>query len=141
MLLKGETMPTGTLLEDFAKKWWHLLLRGIVAILFGVLAFTMPGFTLLSLAVLYGVYALVDGALAVWFGAGSRAWAFAVFGLVGIAIGLFTVYYPWVTAVALLYMIGAWAIVRGIFEIVTAIQLRHEITDEWSLGFAGLLSI
>jgi uncharacterized membrane protein HdeD (DUF308 family) len=134
-------MPTDSILEGFAKNWWHLLVRGILAILFGVMAFVMPGLTLLTLALLYGVYALVDGLMAMWFGVGARAWGMVLFGLLGIAAGLFTLYVPGVTAVALLYLIGAWAIVRGIFEIISAVQLRHEITNEWSLGFAGLLSI
>jgi uncharacterized membrane protein HdeD (DUF308 family) len=134
-------MPTASIVEGFAKNWWGLLLRGILAILFGVMAFAMPGITLVSLAMLYGAYALIDGVLAMWFGVGSRTWALVLFGLLGIAAGIFTLYLPWGTAIALLYMIGAYAIVRGIFEIVTAIQLRHEITNEWSMGLAGLVSV
>jgi len=134
-------MPNASILEGFAKNWWGLLLRGILAIVFGVLAFAVPGITLISLAMLYGAYALVDGILSIWFGLGSRAWALVLFGLLGIAAGIFTLYLPWGTAVALLYMIGAWAVIRGIFEVVTAIQLRHEITNEWSLAFAGFVSI
>jgi len=134
-------MPYASFLEGFAKNWWNLLLRGILSILFGVMAFAVPGWTLLTLALLYGIYALIDGGLSVWFGVGSRTWALVLFGLLGIAAGIFTIYVPWATAVALLYLIGAWAVVRGIFEIVTAIQLRQEITNEWALGFAGLMSI
>jgi uncharacterized membrane protein HdeD (DUF308 family) len=134
-------MPIASFLEGFAKNWWHLLLRGILAILFGVMAFAMPGITLVSLAMLYGAYALIDGILAIWFGVGAKAWGLVLFGLLGIAAGIFTLYLPWGTAVALLYMIGAWAIVRGIFEIVTAVQLRHEIANEWSMGLAGLVSV
>jgi len=134
-------MANESFLEGFSKNWWNLLVRGILAVLFGVMAFAVPGWTLLTLAMLYGVYALIDGVLSIWFGAGSRAWPLMLFGLLGIAAGIFTLYVPWATAVALLYMIGAWAIVRGIFEIVTAIRLRHEITNEWSLGLAGLVSV
>jgi len=139
--MKGNNMAYGSFLEGFAKNWWNLLLRGILSILFGVMAFAVPGWTLLTLALLYGVYALIDGVLSIWFGAGSRAWALVLFGLLGIAAGIFTLYVPWATAVALLYMIGAWAVVRGIFEIVTAVKLRHEISNEWSLGLAGLMSV
>ena len=134
-------MRAGPIVEGFAKNWWRLLLRGILAIVFGVMAFAMPGMTLVSLAILYGVYALIDGALSIWFGVGSRAWSLVFFGLLGIAAGIFTLFLPWATAIALLYMIGAWAIVRGIFEIITAIQLRHEIANEWALGLAGLVSV
>ena len=130
-----------SIVEGFAKNWWRLLVRGILAIVFGILAFAMPGMTLVSLAILYGAYALMDGVLSIWFGVGSRAWSLVFFGLLGIAAGIFTLFLPWATAVALLYMIGAWAIVRGIFEIITAIQLRHEIANEWALGFAGLVSV
>jgi len=134
-------MAYGSFLEGFAKNWWNLLFRGILAIVFGVMAFAVPGWTLVTLAWLYGIYALIDGVFSIWFGVGSRTWALVLFGLLGIAAGIFTVYVPWATAVALLYMIGAWAVVRGIFEIVTAVRLRHEITNEWSLAFAGLMSV
>jgi uncharacterized membrane protein HdeD (DUF308 family) len=134
-------MANGSFLQNFSKNWWNLLLRGILSILFGVMTFAVPGWTLLSLALLYGVYALIDGVLSVWFGAGARAWPLVLFGVLGIAAGIFTLYTPWATAVALLYLIGAWAVVRGIFEIITAVRLRHEITNEWSLIFAGVVSV
>jgi uncharacterized membrane protein HdeD (DUF308 family) len=134
-------MRVQSIVQGFAKNWWSLLLRGILAVLFGIMAFVMPGMTLVSLAMLYGAYALIDGVLSIVFGVGSRAWSLVFFGLLGVAAGIFTLYLPWSTAVALLYMIGAWAIVRGVFEIITAIQLRHEIANEWSLGFAGLVSV
>ena len=128
-------------LEGFGRNWWGLLLRGILAILFGVMAFVMPGLTLLTLALVYGAYALLDGIVSIWFGASSRAWGLVVFGLLGIGIGLYTLYVPWGTAIALLYMIGAWAVLRGVFEVVTAIQLRKEIDNEWSLALSGIMSI
>jgi uncharacterized membrane protein HdeD (DUF308 family) len=134
-------MPIDSILEGFSRNWWTVLLRGILTILFGLMAFMMPGVTLLTLAMLYGAYALVDGMLSIWFGANSRTWGLVLFGLVGIAVGIFTLYYPWQTTVALLFMIGFWAIVRGISEIVSAIRLRHEISNEWSMGLSGLVSI
>jgi len=134
-------MANESFLQSFSKNWWNLLLRGILSILFGVMAFAVPGWTLLSLALPYGVYALIDGVLSIWFGAGARAWPLVLFGLLGVAAGIFTLSTPWATAVALLYLIGAWAVVRGIFEIITAVRLRHEITNEWSLIFAGVVSV
>jgi uncharacterized membrane protein HdeD (DUF308 family) len=128
-------------LEGFGRNWWGLLLRGILAILFGVMAFVMPGLTLLTLALVYGAYALLDGIVSIWFGASSHAWGLVVFGLLGIGIGIYTIYAPWGTAIALLYMIGAWAVLRGVFEVVTAIQLRKEIDNEWSLALSGIMSI
>ena len=128
-------------LEGFGRNWWGLLLRGILAILFGVMAFVTPGLTLLTLALVYGAYALLDGIVSIWFGASSRAWGLVVFGLLGVGIGLYTLYVPWGTAIALLYMIGAWAVLRGVFEVVTAIQLRKEIDNEWMLILSGVVSV
>src|SRR6185369_16473445 len=71
----------------------------------------------------------------------SRAWGVLVFGILGVIVGLYAFFYPGVTALALLYLIAAWAFVRGIFEIVMAIQLRKEISYEWALIVSGLISI
>jgi len=134
-------MATFSLLDAFAKNWWVLLIRGILAVLFGVMAFTLPGLTLVTLVLLYGVYALADGLTALWVGGQARAWWFMLLGILGVIVGVFTFIYPGITAVALLYLIAAWAIVRGVFEIVTAIQLRKEISNEWMLIIAGILSV
>lgn len=127
--------------EGFAKKWWGLLLRGILAIAFGLTAFLLPDVTLLMLALLYGAYALVDGLVSTWFGRISRSWWLVLFGLLGIGVGIYTLYLPINTATAMLYMIAAWILFRGVIEIVTAIRLRTEIRNEWSLLIAGLFSI
>jgi uncharacterized membrane protein HdeD (DUF308 family) len=134
-------MPALTLLGAFAKNWWVLLIRGILAVLFGVMAFALPGLTLVTLVLLYGVYALADGLTALWVGGRARAWWFVLLGIVGVIVGILTFIYPGITAVALLYLIAAWAIVRGIFEIIAAIQLRKEISNEWMLILGGILSI
>ncbi|HTG73221.1 MAG TPA: DUF308 domain-containing protein, partial [Terriglobia bacterium] len=110
--------------EGFAKKWWGLLLRGLLAIAFGLTAFLLPDVTLLTLALLYGAYALVDGLVSTWFGSISRSWWLVLFGLLGIGVGIYTLYLPVNTATAMLYMIAAWILFRGIIEIVTAIRLR-----------------
>lgn len=126
--------------------WWILILRGIAAILFGVVAFIWPGLTGLVLVIGFGVYALVDGVFALITGISrlghtSRGWAFILEGVLGIAMGLVALFWPGLTAIALIYLIAAWAVVTGIFEIVSAIQLRKEITNEWALGLSGALSI
>ncbi len=126
--------------------WWILILRGIAAILFGVVAFIWPGLTGLVLVIGFGVYALVDGVFALItgisrLGHASRGWAFILEGVLGIAMGLVALFWPGLTAIALIYLIAAWAIVTGIFEIASAIQLRKEITNEWALGLSGALSI
>jgi uncharacterized membrane protein HdeD (DUF308 family) len=131
------------MLHALAKSWWVLLLRGIAAIIFGVLAFAWPGLTLMTLVLLYGAFALVDGVLSLIAAFTSSAkpiptrWLIVV-GLLGIAAGVVTFLWPGITAVLLVMFIGAWA---GIFEIIGAIQLRKEIDNEWMLIFGGLLSV
>ena len=134
------------MLESLAKNWWLMLLRGIVAILFGVLAFVWPGVTLLTLVLFYGAYALVDGALAIGAavagpGTAGPRWWLAVVGVLGVAAGLLTFLWPGITAIVLLYFIAGWAIATGVFEIVGAIRLRKEIDNEWMLILSGVLSV
>jgi len=133
------------MLRFIARNWWMLVLRGACAILFGVLAFTWPGVTLGALVLLWGVYAFADGILAfaaAFSGAaGTPWWVLILEGLVSIAAAAAAVLYPGITAIVLLYVIAAWAIVTGVFEIAAAIQLRKEIEGEIWLGLAGLASI
>jgi uncharacterized membrane protein HdeD (DUF308 family) len=134
------------MLHLLAKNWWMLLLRGILAILFGIFAYLWPGLTLLTLIIIYAAYALVDGivvllaALTTHPGAG-RAGLLALIGILGIAFGLITFFWPGETALVLMLLIGAWAVVRGVFEIVAAIQLRKQIADEWFWILSGIVSI
>jgi uncharacterized membrane protein HdeD (DUF308 family) len=131
--------------ELLARNWWAVTLRGVVAIIFGILAFVMPGVTLAALIVLFGAYALVDGVFnviaAVSGHGGARWWTLLVAGLVGIAAGLVTFFMPGLTALTLVYVIAVWAIVIGVLEIVAAVRLRAQITNEWWLGLSGVLSI
>ena len=129
------------ILHAFARNWWVLLIRGIMGALFGIMAFALPGLTLETLVLLYGAYALADGVTALWVGGSSRAWSLVFAGLLGVIVGIGTFIFPGLTAVALLYLMAAWAIVRGIFEIIAAVQLRKAITDEWALGIGGIISI
>src|SRR5919206_765718 len=128
------------------RNWWAIALRGVIALLFGLAAFFWPGRTLFALVFLFGAYVLVDGVLSLI--AAIRAaehhtrwWPLLLVGLAGIAAGLLTFFYPRVTAIALLYIIAAWAIITGIFQIIAAFQLRREITNEWLLGLSGLAGI
>lgn len=134
-------MSNFPLVEAFAKNWWVLLVRGIFAVLFGVAAFAWPGPTLVALVFLYGAYALVDGVTALGAGAFARNWWLVISGVLGIIVGVGTFFYPGITAVALFYLIAAWAVIRGVFEIVAAIQLRKVITGEWALILGGIFSI
>ena len=110
--------------------WWALALRGGLAVLFGVAAFAMPGLTLAFLIALFGAYAVIDGVLAIVAGVkaaerherfGSLLWR----GILGIAAGLLAFILPAATAVVLTLIIGVWAIVTGVLEIVAAVHLRR----------------
>lgn len=126
--------------------WWAMALRGGIAILFGLAALLRPGIALEALILLFGAYALVDGAFSivgVFGGArgGMPRWLLFLEGVVGIVAGLIAFVLPGLAAIALLYLIAAWAIITGGAEISTAIRLRREITGEWALIVGGIISI
>jgi uncharacterized membrane protein HdeD (DUF308 family) len=126
---------------QFARHWWVILLRGLFAILFGILAFAYPGLTLASLVMVYGIFVCADGLVAIFGGMGNSLWPSLLVGLIGVAAGLLTFFYPGITALVLLYFIAAWAIVKGVFEMVIAFKLREVIQGEWALILAGALSV
>jgi uncharacterized membrane protein HdeD (DUF308 family) len=134
-------MITSSILGGISSNWWILALRGSFAVLFGVCAFLWPGLTLGVLVILWGAFALIDGIVAVVAGARTRWWPLLILGLVGIVAGLIALFQPAITALALLVVIGSWAIVRGAFEIVAAIRLRKELSNEWLLILGGAASI
>lgn len=134
-------MSTFPLIEAFAKNWWVLLVRGLIAVLFGIMAFARPGQTLVALVLLYGIYALVDGMTTLSVGASTHSGWLVFSGVLGILVGIGTFFYPGITALALFYLVAAWAVVRGIFEIIAAIELRKVITGEWALILSGIFSI
>ena len=134
------------MLVVFTSSWWALVLRGLAAIAFGVLAFVWPQITLTALVFLWGAYALVDGAFAIAAGVKShgenkRWWVLLLEGILGVAAGLAAFLVPGITALALLILIAAWAMVTGAFEIAAAIQLRKHIKGEWLLALAGVASV
>jgi uncharacterized membrane protein HdeD (DUF308 family) len=134
------------MLEQLTRRWWMLAVRGALAILFAVIAFSRPGITVLALVWLWGAYAFVDGIFTL--AASLRAvdhhqhWGILLLeGLSGIAAGIIAFAWPHVTALVLVILIAAWAMVTGIFEIAAAIRLRQMIEHEWLLGLSGVLSI
>ena len=135
------------MLETLARNWWIFAVRGIAAIIFGVLAFAWPGITLVVLVALFAAYAIVDGVMglvALVRGdpeARRHAWAVGIMGVLGIVAGIAAFVWPGVTAVALLYIVAFWAIAIGVMQIIAAIRLRKEIKGELWMGIGGALLI
>jgi len=134
------------LIETLKRHWWVPVIRGIAAIVFGVIAFAYPGLTVAVLVLLFGAWVLVDGIFRVIGAVGHRAfdkeWGFdLIIGIVGIIIGFLTFHAPQITALALIIYIAAWALMIGATEIALAIKLRREIKGEWFLILMGLVSI
>lgn len=134
------------MVEILARNWGWVLLRGIVAFLFGVFTIFNPAIALATLVLLFGTYALLDGVfMLVWAIVNRRGqprWvALLVGGLLGIVIGIQTLVTPAITAVALLAIIAAWLIIVGIAEFVAAVKLRKMLTGEWMLMLAGMASV
>lgn len=129
-----------------ARNWWVLLLRGLLAILFGCWTLARPGLSLGALVLLFGGFCLADGLMAAWTAFSNRkgkenVWLLLIGGLLGIGVGLLTLFQPRVTDLALLFYIAIWAVATGVVQVLTAIRLRQEIANEWMLVLAGLASV
>jgi uncharacterized membrane protein HdeD (DUF308 family) len=135
------------MLELLARRWWMLVLRGVLAVLFGLLAIVWPGITVLALVLLWGAYTLVDGIASVMLGLADRSagtehrLTYGLLGVLGIVVGAFTFLWPQITAVVLLVLIALWALIAGVAQIVAAIRLRKVISNEWFLGLTGALCV
>jgi uncharacterized membrane protein HdeD (DUF308 family) len=126
--------------------WWAIALRALAAILLGIIAIAMPGPTLAAIVIVFGVYAITDGVLAIvaafrGFRKKERWGPMLLEGLVGLIAGAIAIFSPGIGALALTYLVAAWALATGAFEIAAAIRLRKAIKGEWLLMIAGLLSI
>ena len=132
------------MLSGLSENWWTLALRGLVAVLFGLIALFLPGLSLVVLILIFGAYALLDGIFAIVAGirggAGPR-WLLIVEGVIGVLAGILAFVWPNITTLILLYVIAFWAIFTGIAEIGSDIALRREIKGEWALLLGGVLSI
>jgi uncharacterized membrane protein HdeD (DUF308 family) len=131
---------------ELARWWWTFILRGVLAIAFGVLAFLAPAWGLAILVALFGAWALIDGVTSLWTGIRTRGvdrnwWLEILEGAVSILAGIIALVLPGFAAQILLYLIAAWAIVTGAFQIWAAIRLREKIRGELWLGLAGAASI
>jgi uncharacterized membrane protein HdeD (DUF308 family) len=139
-------MELETFRHQMARNWGWVMLRGVAAIVFGVLAFVSPGATLFVLAIFWGAWAFADGVLALVTAYrvrdnGRTHWPMVLIGLLGIAAGVVTFVSPGLTAIALLMFIAAWAIIMGVLQVVVAIRLRKEIEGEWLLALSGIISV
>jgi uncharacterized membrane protein HdeD (DUF308 family) len=133
-------------LAALTDRWWAVFLNGLLEIAIGAMALAWPGATLVALILLFAAFCIADGITALIaagaIGARERPWGQLVWaGLLSLAIGIAAFLWPRITAVALLVLIAAWAILRGVLEIVAAIRLRDLIDDEWRLVLAGAVSV
>jgi len=132
--------------ETWVQNWWAVSFRGVLGVLFGLTVFMWPGISLAALVLIYGAYAFADGVL-VMLGAlrghstDRSRWVTFLRGLLGVGAGIVTVIWPGITALALLYVIAAWAIIGGVLEIMAAVRLRRTITGEWLLAVGGVVAI
>jgi uncharacterized membrane protein HdeD (DUF308 family) len=129
---------------SLSRNWWAFVLRGIVAIALGVLAFASPGATLVALIAVFAAFAIFDGILAIAAGIsvdGGPRWMFVLGGILGIVIGVLTINRPDITAVALVLLIGVWAIATGVAEAVAAYSFREVLENEWLLAISGIVSV
>lgn len=131
---------------SLAKNWWSLVIRGLIAILLGIITFAWPGITLGALVVVFGAYALLDGIFSLigaWRAVRSQErWGVLVLeGIAGIITAAVTAFWPAITALALVYIIAAWALVTGCLEIAAAVRLRHYVSGEVLLVLSGIASI
>jgi uncharacterized membrane protein HdeD (DUF308 family) len=129
-----------------ASRWGWVVFRGVIGILFGLIAFSRPGAMAFSMVLVFGVYAFISGIATVISalrrGRAGDSWgAMLLEGFVGIAVGAVALLWPASTALAIVWLIGAWAIVTGALEIASAVKLRKVIDHEWALGLAGVLSV
>jgi uncharacterized membrane protein HdeD (DUF308 family) len=128
------------------RNWWMLALRGVLAIIFGLVALLFPGIALFAFIFVFAAYAIIDGIVTVIVSIGERGslsrWGWVLLeGILSLVAGIVAIAYPGLTALVLLYIVAAWAILTGIAEIAIALTIRRQITQEWALGLAGLLSI
>ncbi len=134
------------MLPIVCRRWWVLMLRGVAAIIAGIVAISLPLPTLVSLMWVFGLFSIADGAVGVVLGMrgepnGTVWWTMIILGVLAIAAGILAFLSPGIAALALLTIIAWSAILRGVFEIAAAIKLRKHIDDEWVLALSGVLSI
>ena len=140
-MVTTSTLPQS---HSLLSHWWALIIRGVLAIAFGVLAIALPHITIIALIAIFAAFALLDGITSLASAISNRDWGWQLFGgLLSIAIGVLTILWPASAGFALIIFIAAWALVRGIFDIAAAFTLRHELSRgfDWLLAVSGIVSI
>ena len=140
--LGDRALAAGGLAFELARKWWVLLLRGILLIIIGLLAFVSP----LVWVTFVGIYILIDGVTMLMSGfsdqpSGQSRWPLVILGVLGLLAGLLILWDPALGAITLTTIIAAWAVIGGILTIISALRLREEIENEWWLVLSGILAI
>ena len=138
---RSESAAPGGVVRALSQHWWVVLLRGVLAIVVGLMAWMWPGETLAILVLIWGAYALVDGIFEVIAGIRGKWGALVVLGLLGIAAGLVAFVMPGVAAITLIWVFAFWAIVAGILQVSAAIRLRKEVQGEWMWILSGVCTV
>jgi len=139
---RGSALAPGSLAFELAKKWWVLLIRGILLVIIGLLAFFAPA----TFAIFVGAYLLIDGFAMLISGlsdqpAGQSRWLLIIVGILGVIAGLLLLFFPTLGLLTLTYVVAAWAVIGGILTIISALRLREEIENEWWLVLSGVLAV
>jgi uncharacterized membrane protein HdeD (DUF308 family) len=132
-------------LSTLATNWRALALRGLIALLFGLVVLFWPSLVLTVLSILFGIYAAVDGAITLVPALrspdrGTRRTLPLAEGVVGIIAGLVALLWPGLTSIGLVFVIAVWAVATGVLKILTAVLLRAEVQNGWILAGSGALS-
>lgn len=128
-------------MKQLHKYWMSIMIRGIIAVVFGIIAFLTPAFGLELLVLLFGAFAFVDGLVALLVGISTKEAAFTLEGLVGILVGLFVFFFTGPAVALFLIVVAVWAFVTGVFEIIASIELRKYIDNEIWMLLLGIVSV
>jgi uncharacterized membrane protein HdeD (DUF308 family) len=134
------------MLDLFARNWWVYVIRGAVALIFGMYAWFMPGLAMKILLTFFGIFVLIEGIFAIIGSIAGRKhsdvwWIVLLEGIAGLALGILTLTRPLYVATVIVIFVAIWAIWGGLFRIIAAVRLRREIESEWLLILGGIVSI
>ena len=134
------------MLDLFARNWWIYVVRGALALIFGMYAWFMPGLAMKVLLMFFGIFVLLEGLFAIIGSIAGRKysevwWLVLMEGIAGLVLGLLTLTRPEFVATLIVIFVAAWAIWGGLFRIIAAVRLRKHIEGEWLLIFGGIVSM